>query len=93
VDDDWETATWYDTGMTTTKIAITLPEEELVKVHRAIRDGRADSVSGYIARALADNARQESLRDLVRDLIAEHGKPTQQEKKWAKRALPPRRRG
>ena len=84
---------WYDTGMTTTKIAITLPEEELVKVHRAIRAGRADSVSGYIARALAENARQESLRDLVRDLIAEHGEPTQQEKKWAKRALPPRRRG
>ena len=65
--------------MTTTKIAITLPEEELAKVHRAIRAGRADSVSGYIARVLAENARHESLRDLVRDLIAEHGEPTQQE--------------
>ena len=79
--------------MTTTKIAITLPEEELAKVHRAIRAGRADSVSGYIARVLAENARQESLRDLVRDLIAEHGEPTPQEKKWAERVLPPRRRG
>jgi len=78
--------------MTTTKIAITLPEEELAKVHRAIRAGQADSVSGYIARVLAENARQESLRDLVRDLIAAHGKPTQEEKKWAKRALPSRRR-
>ena len=86
-------ATWYDAGMTTTKIAITLPEEELTKIHRAIRSGQANSVSGYIARALAENTRQESLRDLVRDLIAKHGKPTQQEKKWAKRALPPRRRG
>jgi hypothetical protein len=83
----------YDAGMTMTKIAITLPEEELVKVHRAIRAGRADSVSGYIARVLAENARQESLRDLVRDLITEYGEPTQQEKKWAKRALPSRRRG
>jgi Arc/MetJ-type ribon-helix-helix transcriptional regulator len=79
--------------MTTTKIAITLPEEELAKVHRAVRDGRADSVSGYIAQVLSETARQESLRDLVRDLIAEHGEPTQQEKKWARRALPPRRRG
>jgi hypothetical protein len=88
-----KTAAWYDIGMTTTKIAITLPKEELAKVHRAVRAGRADSVSGYIARVLTENARQESLRDLVRDLIAEHGEPTQQEKKWAKRALPPRRRG
>lgn len=81
------------TGMTTKKISITLPEEALARVHRAVRDGRADSVSGYIARALTENARRESLRDLVRDLIAEHGEPTQKEKKWAKRALPPRRRG
>lgn len=78
--------------MTTTKIAITLPEEQLAKVHRAIRAGRADSVSGYIVRALAEQERQESLRTLVRDLIAEHGEPTHQEVMWAKRALAPRRR-
>jgi hypothetical protein len=78
--------------MTTTKIAITLPEEELARVHRAISAGLADSVSGYITQALAESARRESLRDLVRDLIAEHGEPTLEEKKWAKRALPPRHR-
>ena len=82
---------WYDTGMTTAKIAITLPEEQLARVNRAVRAGRADSVSGYIARALAEQEREESLRALVRDLIAQHGEPTQQEKVWAKRALPSRR--
>ena len=78
--------------MTTTKIAITLPEEQLATVHRAVRAGRADSVSGYIARALAEQERQESLRTLVRDLVRQHGEPTQQEVRWAKRALAPRRR-
>jgi hypothetical protein len=83
---------WYDTGMTTTKIAITLPEEQLARVNRAVRAGRADSVSGYITRVLVEQEREESLRTLVRDLIAQHGEPTQQEKMWAKRVLRPRRR-
>jgi Arc/MetJ-type ribon-helix-helix transcriptional regulator len=83
----------YDNGMTTSKIAITLPEEQLARVHRQIRAGRADSVSGYIARALAEQERRESLRDILDDLIAQHGKPTQEDRKWAKRALAPGRRG
>jgi hypothetical protein len=40
--------------MTTSKIAITLPEKQLGRVHREVRSGRAESVSGYIARVLAD---------------------------------------
>jgi Arc/MetJ-type ribon-helix-helix transcriptional regulator len=83
---------WYDTGMTTTKIAITLPEEQLARVNRAVKAGRADSVSGYITRALVEQEREESLRSLVRDLIAQHGEPTQQEKLWAKRVLRGQRR-
>ena len=78
--------------MTTTKIAITLPKEQLARVHRAIRAGQADSVSGYIAGVLAEQEREESLKTLVRDLIAEHGKPTKEETLWAKRALAVRRR-
>lgn len=79
--------------MTASKIAITLPEEQLARVHREIRAGRADSVSGYIARALAEQERRESLRDLIRDLIAQHGEPRQKDITWAKRALGSRRRG
>ena len=79
--------TWYDPGMTTSKIAITLPEEQLKRVHREVRAGRADSVSGYIAHVLAEQERRESLRELLRDLIAEHGQPKQQDVRWAKRAL------
>jgi hypothetical protein len=79
--------------MTTLKIAITLPEEQLKRVHREIRAGRAESVSGYIARALAEQERRESLRELLDDLIAQHGEPKKEDIKWAKRALATRRRG
>jgi hypothetical protein len=79
--------------MTTAKIAISLPKQQLARVHREVRAGRADSVSGYIANVLAEQERRDSLRTLLRDLIEEHGEPTSEDIKWAKRMLPPRRRG
>ncbi len=84
---------WYDSGMTVVKIAITLPEQELARVRRAVRAGRADSVSGYITRALAERQREESLQALVRDLVTQYGEPTAKETAWAKRALARPRRG
>jgi hypothetical protein len=62
-----------------------------VKVHREIRAGRADSVSGYIARVLAEHEKRESLRIILRDLIAQYGEPAAEDVKWAERALAPRR--
>ena len=41
--------------MTRSKIAISLPKDQLARVHREIRAGRAQSVSGYIARVLAEH--------------------------------------
>jgi hypothetical protein len=77
--------------MTRSKIAISLPTDQLVKVRREVRAGRADSVSGYIAQVLAENERRQSLRALLRDLIDEHGEPAAEDFKWAERALAPRR--
>ena len=77
--------------MTRSKIAISLPREQLARIHREIRTGRADSVSGYIAGVLAENERRESLRALLRDLIERHGEPAAEDVKWAERALAPRR--
>ena len=79
--------------MTKAKIAISLPKDQLVRVHREVRAGRADSVSGYIARVLAEQERRESLKLLLRDLIEQYGEPAPKEMKWAKRVLAPRRRG
>ena len=77
--------------MTRSKIAISLPKEQLARVHREIRAGRAESVSGYIAQVLAEHGKRESLRALLRDLIEEHGEPGKKEIEWAERALAPRR--
>jgi hypothetical protein len=74
--------------MTRSKIAISLPREQLVRVHREVRAGRADSVSGYIAQVLAEHERGDSLRVLLRDLTAQYGKPSAEDVKWAERALP-----
>jgi len=81
----------YDAGMTRSKIAISLPKDQLARVHREVRAGRADSVSGYIARVLAEHENRQSLRALLRDLIEQHGEPDAKDIKWAERALAPRR--
>ena len=80
---------WYDSGMTRAKIAISLPKEQLTRVHQEVRSGRADSVSGYIARVLAEHEKRESLRVLLRDLIEQYGEPAAKDIKWAERALAP----
>ena len=73
--------------MTKSKIAVTLPREQLARVHREVQAGRADSVSGYITRVLEEHEHRESLRTLLQDLIAQYGKPTAKDSKWAERAL------
>ncbi len=78
--------------MTKAKIAISLPKDQLMRVHREVRAGRADSISGYIARVLAEHEKRESLRVLLRDLIEQHGEPAAEDIQWAERALAPRRR-
>jgi Arc/MetJ-type ribon-helix-helix transcriptional regulator len=79
--------------MTRAKIAISLPKQQLARVHREVRAGRADSVSGYIARALEEQEKRDSLRTLLHDLIEQHGEPGPEDIKWAERMLPARRRG
>ena len=77
--------------MTKAKIAISLPKDQLARVHREIRAGRADSVSGYITQVLAEQEKRESLRALLRDLIDQYGEPAAKDIQWAERALAPHR--
>jgi len=83
------TQDWYDSGVTRSKIVISLPKNQLARVRREVRAGRADSVSGYIARVLAESEERESLRALLRDLIEQHGEPAAEDIEWAERALAP----
>jgi Arc/MetJ-type ribon-helix-helix transcriptional regulator len=77
----------YDRGMTT-KITISLPDEAVAAAKQAVREGRAESVSAYVNDALERTyGKQRPLALLVADIIAEHGEPSEEAVRWAKRAI------
>ncbi|HUR24173.1 MAG TPA: hypothetical protein VMZ73_09910 [Acidimicrobiales bacterium] len=71
----------------TTKIAISLPDEQVAAARQAVAEGRAASVSAYIAEALADKAQYADLSELLADMAAEHGPPSRMDRVWARSAL------
>ena len=76
------------TGMTVTKIADSLPAELVAQAKRAVADGRATSVSAYVAHALVETAKLDDLASLLDDMLGETGGPlTAKERKAADRAL------
>jgi Arc/MetJ-type ribon-helix-helix transcriptional regulator len=75
-------------GMTTAKIAVSLPSELVEQAQRAVAEGRASSVSAYVARALEEQAKLDDLAALLQDMLAETGGPlTARERRAADRAL------
>jgi Arc/MetJ-type ribon-helix-helix transcriptional regulator len=75
-------------GMTTSKIAVSLPSELVAQARRAVADGRAASVSAYVARALEEQAKLDDLAALLDDMLTESGGPlTAAERAAADRAL------
>ena len=75
-------------GMTMSKIAVSLPSELVAQAQRAVAEGRAPSVSAYVARALEEQAKLDELAALLRDMLAETGGPlTAAERRAADRAL------
>jgi Arc/MetJ-type ribon-helix-helix transcriptional regulator len=69
------------------KIAVSLPAAQIAAVRRAVRRGRAASVSAYVSQAIARRERDDSLASIVADLIAKHGEPSPEDYAWADRAL------
>lgn len=75
-------------GMTTTKIAVSLPAELVEQAHRAVVEGRASSVSAYVADALEEKAKLDDLASLLDEMLAETGGALNaKERKAADRAL------
>ncbi len=73
-------------GMTV-KLAITLPDEHVAAAKRAVAEGRAASVSAYIAEALARRSADDELLGMLAEMKAEHGEPTGDDYAWAEQAL------
>jgi Arc/MetJ-type ribon-helix-helix transcriptional regulator len=76
----------YDSGMTT-KIAVSLPDELAAAARRAVDDGRAASVSAYVAAALARQVREDDVTALLAEMRAEHGAPSPEDYAWADEVL------
>ena len=53
----------------------------------AVRLPPAASVSAYVAEAITAYGRETTLRELVDEMIAEHGKPEKADYAWADRVL------
>lgn len=73
-------------GMTT-KIAITLPDEQVRRARQAVAEGRAPSVSAYIAEALGRRTADEELAEMLDEMKAEYGEPSAEDYAWADRVL------
>jgi Arc/MetJ-type ribon-helix-helix transcriptional regulator len=81
------------------KIAVSLPKQIVDRARRAVRSGRAKSVSAYVADALEEKVKLDELDQLLNEMLAESaGALTAAERRAADRTLgvlkpPPRKRG
>ena len=63
-------------GMTAkAKIAVSLPAELVQRAHQAVAEGRASSVSAYVADALVQKTKLDDLASLLGEMLAETGGP------------------
>lgn len=76
------------------KITVSLPQQQVEQVRGAVARGEAASVSGYIAAVLGEalarpdpEQDENSLAELVAELIAEYGEPSAEAYAWADAAL------
>jgi len=77
----------YDFGMTT-KITVSLPDDAVADAKRAVEEGRAASVSAYVAEAL-DRAygKRRPLAELLAEMTAAHGELSAEDLEWARKAI------
>ncbi|HSV37383.1 MAG TPA: hypothetical protein VLI04_01365 [Nocardioidaceae bacterium] len=71
----------------TRKIAVSLPDQLVDEARAAVASGRADSVSAYVAEAMAEKSGRQSLSLLLDELDAELGAPSAEAKAWARAQL------
>jgi hypothetical protein len=64
---------------------VSLPDELAEQARQAVGEGRAASVSGYIAGAMTQSARTRSITGLLADMRAEDGHPSEEDYAWADR--------
>jgi Arc/MetJ-type ribon-helix-helix transcriptional regulator len=71
----------------TMKIAISLPDEHVAAARRAVADGRAPSVSAYVAQTIAERLEYEDVAALLAEMAAATRPPDDDDRRWARTAL------
>jgi Arc/MetJ-type ribon-helix-helix transcriptional regulator len=65
----------------TTKIAVSLPDDVVEHARRAVKEGRAASVSAFVSEAMAARIRDERLDDYLDELLEKSGGPMTDEER------------
>jgi len=72
----------------TAKITVSLPDDAVSAAKKAVKEGRAASVSAYVNNALVHTyGEQRPLALLVAEMLAEHGELSPSAVRWAEDAL------
>lgn len=77
---------WYADRMRQ-RVTVTVDEAAVRAAEDAVAAGRAASVSAWVAGAMIDRARRESLAEALADIRAELGPATDEETAWARSVL------
>jgi hypothetical protein len=70
-----------------TRLTVTVDQEAVDAADAAVAEGRASSVSAWVAAAMAERARRESLAEVLAGIRAELGPATDDETAWARSVL------
>jgi hypothetical protein len=78
---------WYDKSMATTKVALTIASETLALAKKAVRNGRAKSLSAFVSDAVGEKVGRDQLAEILDAMDQRFGKPSRADRAWAKRVL------
>ncbi len=70
-----------------TRVTVTVDEAALRAAEEAVTAGHARSVSAWVASAMIERARRDTLADVLADIRAELGPATEEETAWARSVL------
>jgi Arc/MetJ-type ribon-helix-helix transcriptional regulator len=80
-------------GMATSKITITLPDEQIEEIRKLVRSGKAANVSAFVKRAVHMALQDaKSFREMLDEALEQTGgPPTAEELAWVKSIAGPKR--
>ncbi len=71
-------------GMTSAKVAISLPKAVLARARAAVKRGDAPSLSAYVSRIIEEKTSEDDLMAMLEQMLEETGGPlTPEEVAWA----------